>query len=78
MSFAALMLSGRAWLVPALVILVILSGALVWSGHRSAAAGPVRIGCGILKFAGVLALALCLLEPVWTGSEPGPAQISLS
>jgi uncharacterized membrane protein len=56
--------SARAWLIPALAVAAALAAALVWAGHRGAAERPVRIGCALLKLAGVLTLALCLLEPL--------------
>jgi uncharacterized membrane protein len=72
MIFADIVFSGRAWWFPAVAALALLACALVWNGHRSAASNRVRFGCGLLKFAGVLALALCLLEPLWVGQRAKP------
>jgi uncharacterized membrane protein len=60
----AIVFSGGAWRAPVLFVLLTLAAALVWAGHRSAVARWTRIGCGLLKLAGVLALSLCLLEPL--------------
>jgi hypothetical protein len=58
---------------PILALLILLAAALVWAGHRSAVERRIRIGCGLLKLAGVLTLALCLLEPLQSASAPGRA-----
>ncbi len=70
--FATIIFSGQAWLLPAIAAMVVLAAALVWAGHRSATERWVRIGCGLLKLTGVLALALCLLEPLWVGQRARP------
>jgi hypothetical protein len=59
-------------MVPVLALLVSLAAALVWAGHRSAVERRIRIGCGLLKLAGVLTLALCLLEPMQIGQRARP------
>jgi uncharacterized membrane protein len=64
--------SARTWLLPILVLVVALAGALIWAGRRGAAGLPVRIGCGLLKLAGVLALALCLLDPLRVSQRARP------
>ncbi len=64
--------SARTWLIPVLVLVVALAGALVWAGRRGAAGPKVRLGCGLLKLAGVLALALCLLDPMLVGQRARP------
>lgn len=69
---AAIVFSSRAWLFPALALLVAVAGALVWAGHRSDVAARIRLGCALLKVAGVLALAVCLLEPLRVGQRAKP------
>lgn len=70
--FATIIFSGVNWLLPAIAALAILAVAVVWSGHHSVMERRVRIGCGLLKFAGISALALCLLEPLWVGQRAKP------
>jgi len=53
-----------AWLAPCLAGLAGLALFLVWSWRRAPVEGWVRVVCGLLKFAGLAALALCLLEPL--------------
>jgi uncharacterized membrane protein len=57
---------------PVLALLIFLAAALVWAGHRGAVERRIRIGCGFLKLAGVLTLALCLLEPMQLGQRARP------
>jgi uncharacterized membrane protein len=64
--------SALGWIVPILALLISLAAALVWAGHRSAVERRIRIGCGLLKLAGVLTLALCLLEPMQIGRRARP------
>ena len=64
--------SAPGWMFPVLALLIFLAAALVWAGHRSAVERRIRIGCGLLKLAGVLTLALCLLEPMQLGQRARP------
>lgn len=69
---AAILFSNRA-AMPAIVAGVItLTIAMVWSWHRSAAEGWVRVVCVLLKILGITALALCLLDPLWVGERARP------
>ncbi len=68
---AALTFSGSDWLLPASVILVVAGLILFWS-YRASAPGPLRWVCLSLKAAGLIGLALCLLEPHWTGQRARP------
>jgi hypothetical protein len=71
MSFAALIFSGWNWLWPALIAVGLALALLFWN-YRVAPAGPWRWVCLGLKWVGMLALALCLLEPLWTGQRARP------
>jgi uncharacterized membrane protein len=70
--FGTIIFSGRAWLFPAVATIVVLAVAWVWAGHRGGIERWVRIGCGLLKIAGIAALALCLLEPLWVAERARP------
>jgi len=70
--FATIIFSGGNWLLPAIAAIVLLAAAVVWSGRRSATERRVRLGCGLLKCAGIFMLALCLLEPLWVGQRARP------
>jgi uncharacterized membrane protein len=71
MSFAALTFSGWNWLLPAVVFLAVGAAVLVWS-YRLSPGGGLRWACLALKVAGLAALALCLLEPLWFGQRARP------
>jgi hypothetical protein len=64
--------SARGWIFPILALLILLAAALIWAGHRSAIERSVRVGCGLLKLAGLLTLAFCLLEPLQISQRARP------
>ena len=72
MALATVLISGRDWVVPAIGF-VVAAGALLWWSYRRAAVGG-RVGaiCFGLKLLGIVALAACLVEPVWTGQRARP------
>ena len=72
MMFAALTFSSFTWLVPAVALVVLAVGILLWSYYRSAGPGWVRALCLSLKALGMAALAFCLLEPLWTSQRARP------
>lgn len=76
---ATLLVSGRDWLLPALGLVGAALAVLAWMYWRTPAAGGVRLTCAGLKILGLLALAICLLEPLWTGqrARPGANQFVL-
>src|SRR6266446_4836369 len=69
---AALLISGRNWLFPAGGLLGITLLVLVWAYRGGRAGRSVRIVGSFLKLLGILALAACLLEPLWTGERARP------
>src|SRR5437763_163365 len=69
---ATILFSNRAWMVPIVVGVIILVGAVIWSWRRSPAQGWVAGACVLLKIAGIVALALCLLDPLWVGERARP------
>jgi uncharacterized membrane protein len=66
-----LLFNGRSWLWPAAAVLAAVLVFLGWS-YRAAPRGFVRWICLGLKLAGVAALAVCLLEPLWSGQRARP------
>ncbi len=61
--------SGWNWLWPSVAFLGVAAIVLAWS-YRASAAQPLRGVCLALKITGIVALALCLLEPLWLGQRP--------
>jgi uncharacterized membrane protein len=71
-TLASLRLHGGDWLWPALAIVVIGLVLLVRSYRNTPARGGVRAACLGLKTLGLLALALCLLDPAWVSQRATP------
>ncbi|HEY2249872.1 MAG TPA: glutamine amidotransferase, partial [Planctomycetaceae bacterium] len=72
MSFDQLSLGAPHWLPGALLIALAAAGLLIWSYRRAHSGRGVRALAGLLKWAGIAALALCLVEPLFTGTRPKP------
>lgn len=72
MLLGTLLISGWNWLAPAGLFLLAALLVLFW-GYRRAPTEPwVQATCLFLKFLGLLALLLCLLEPLWSGQRARP------
>lgn len=67
-----LVLGARQWLAPAVVLALIALAALVWAYVRAGTQPWVRGLAAMLKAAGITLLALCLVEPLFTGTRPKP------
>ncbi|HJT34626.1 MAG TPA: hypothetical protein VJ783_21530, partial [Pirellulales bacterium] len=63
---------GRDWLITAVLLAAAGGAVLVWSYARAASAARIRIAAGALKAAAFLALAACLIEPLFSGSRARP------
>ena len=72
MPLGALLFSGRDWLFPAATFALVAAVLLVWTYRRAPVGGGVRATCLTLKLLGLLALAACLLEPLWSGQRAKP------
>jgi uncharacterized membrane protein len=72
MLLGAVLISGRGWWLPAAAFVGAALLLLFWS-YRRAPGGPgLRFVCVTLKLVGLLALAACLLEPLWTAERARP------
>jgi uncharacterized membrane protein len=71
MLFGTLILAGSHYLWIAVFLLVAGAVLLAWS-YRTAGPGVLRWGCALLKVLGLAALALCILEPLWSGQRAKP------
>src|SRR5882724_1510063 len=72
MLVATLVISGREWLWPLATFLAVALLALAWAYRRVEAGGTIRGVCIFLKGLGLLTLAACLLEPLWSGERARP------
>ena len=68
----SLLISGRAWLWPMAIFLAFALGLIAWAYRREAANPAVRAACAALKLLGLLTLAACVLEPLWSGQRARP------
>jgi uncharacterized membrane protein len=69
---SSLIFSGRDWLAPVVLLAALGATALAWGYGRAQADKGLRAVCALLKVLGFTALALCLLEPLWTGQRAKP------
>ncbi len=60
------------WALPAAIITFLALLGLAWSYTRSSGPRGVRLTAATLKALGILALAVCLVEPLLSGSRPRP------
>ncbi len=72
MLLAAVMFSARDWLIPGIVFSALGLLLLVWSYRTGSGSPGHRALCLGLKLLGLLALALCLLEPIWSRERARP------
>ncbi len=72
MIVAEVSLGAPQWLAWAVVLSALALAGLAWSYWRSYSSGWVRALAALLKAAGIVALAICLVEPLFTGSRPRP------
>ena len=61
-----------AWIWPTVATVVLLSLLVIGNYRRAAAPGEIRLLAGILKIIGIVALAVCVLEPLFSGLRPRP------
>lgn len=72
MFFADLVFASREWLWPAVGLLLAGVGLVIWNYAKSNLPHSQRIAIASLKTLGFTALALCLLEPLWSSSRARP------
>jgi uncharacterized membrane protein len=60
------------WAVPAATIALVALSVLAWSYGRTAGSAGLRLTAALLKTLGILTLAICLVEPLFSGSRPRP------
>ncbi|HAM73667.1 MAG TPA: hypothetical protein DCM86_18695 [Verrucomicrobiales bacterium] len=70
--FATVFLNAPSWLLPAALLVVAALGLLVLGYRRIPLSPGLRWGCVTLKLLGVLALGLCLLDPLWITQRARP------
>ncbi len=71
-SLSALTFTGQDWLWPAIGATAAALVLIAWGYARSGAPHRFRATCATLKILAVVALALCLIEPTWSGQRIKP------
>lgn len=71
MLFAEVSLGAREWLSGA-IALALIAGGVLFLSYRSGRHPWLRVIAGSLKAIGICALAVCLVEPLFTGTRPRP------
>ena len=66
---AAILFNALNWLMPASLLLVVAILFLAWGYRHSRLTPPLKLLCLTLKILGIVALALCLLEPLWVAER---------
>jgi uncharacterized membrane protein len=69
---ASLTIGAREWVWPAALIFAAGTALAIWGYMRVNAAPGARLAGFILRVIGLAALAACLLDPMWTDSQPRP------
>ena len=72
MTLAAIVISGREWVLPAAGFLLVAVFLLVWTYLRAHADKKLRTACAFLKLLGLAALLACLLDPLWSSQRAKP------
>jgi len=72
MTLAAIVISGREWVLPAGGFLLVAAALLVWTYLRAHADRKLRTACAFLKLLGLAALLACLLDPLWSSQRAKP------
>lgn len=72
LSLAAIVISGREWVLPAAGFLFVAILLLVWTYRRAHADKKIRTACAFLKLLGLAALLACLLDPLWSSQRARP------
>ena len=61
-----------SWIVPSVILFLIIGGAVAWSYSAKNTIPPVRLIAAILKLIAIGLLAICLLQPMRSGTRPRP------
>jgi len=72
MTFATIMLGAPAWVWIALAIVLAAVAAVAWSYRRAPDTITIKSLAALFKTFAFFALAVCLIEPLWSGTRPRP------
>ena len=69
---ASLTIGAREWVWPAVLVFAAGAALAIWGYTRVNASKQTRLTGFILRVLGLAALAACLVDPMWTDSQPRP------
>jgi hypothetical protein len=69
---ASLTIGAHEWVWPALIFFGVGAALAIWSYAQGNVSASTRVAALILRLAGLAALAACLVDPMWTDSQPRP------
>jgi hypothetical protein len=69
---ASLTIGAREWVWPAVLVFAAGAALAIWGYARVNASARTRLGGLVLRVLGLAALAACLVDPMWTDSQPRP------
>ena len=69
---ATLLIGDKGWAGPAVCVVVLAMLLLFWAYRNVGSTLGIRMSAGLLKFFGVLLLAVCLVDPLWSGTRARP------
>lgn len=69
---ATVLIGDQTWLWPAIGIVLAAALLLFWAYRKVGSTAGVRLAAGLLKVIGVMLLAICLVEPLWSGTRARP------
>ena len=67
-----LVLGAPQWVAAAILITLVLAAIVIWSYAYRGADASIRLLASLLKIAAVILIAICLLEPLRSGTRPRP------
>ncbi len=73
-SFAAFQIGNHSWVIPAALLIVAALFFIYRSYRRSTAHRAISLAAATLKTVGLLALAVCLIEPLYSGVRARPGE----
>src|SRR6476646_862279 len=69
---ASLTIGAREWVWPAVLVFAAGAALALWGYARVNAAPSTRWAGPLLRLVGLAALAACLVDPMWTDTQPRP------
>ncbi len=66
------LLGAPEWVVPAGIAVIVITLLVIWNYAARGTSGPVGVVASLLKIVAIVLIAICLLEPLRSGTRPRP------